>query len=156
MNHSLSAYISATLSLLGVPTFFSKAAKSDFKCLLRMQEGLDSLPEDELAIRETKARKNTEGYRGRLRRKTFISLAWVLSAVIIAGYLFVPIQSITQQQVFAILSIISFSWGTLGRLGWNERSYGGSTIFEELDAAIFWALYWIGAFSGIGTLVSAT
>ncbi len=155
MNHSLSAYISATLSLLGVPTFFTKAAKSDFEWLLRLQKGMDALPANELAITEIKNRELTKERQRNLRRKTFISLAWVLSAVIIAGYLFVPIQSITQQQMFATLSVISFSWGTLGRLGWIERSYKGATIFEELDVIIFWTLYWVGAFSGIAALVSA-
>ena len=155
MNHSPPAYISATLSLLGVPTFFSKAAKFDFKYLLRTQEGLDSLPKEELLIKEINTRKSTQAYRGHLRRKTFISLSWVLSAVIIAGYLFVPIRFITQQQMFSTLSVISFSWETLGRLGWNERSYKGATIFEELDTIIFWALYWKGAFSGMAALASA-
>ncbi len=57
--------------------------------------------------------------------------------------------------MFAIASVGSFSWGTLGRLGWTERSYKGVTVFEELDAAIFWLLYWLGSFCGVASVVSA-
>lgn len=52
-------------------------------------------------------------------------------------------------QLFVILSILSFSWATLGRLGWEGQSFKGDTVFEDLDELIFKSLYWLGTFFGV-------
>ena len=156
MNHGVSAYVCAALALVGLPGFAS-AAKSDFACLLRIQSGLASLPGDQLATKEAECRKNTAAYLRYLRTKTFASLAFVLSAIAVALVLFVfPTNGVspTRQHVFAIGSVACFAWGTLGRLGWTERSYKGVTVFEELDSALFWALYWFGTMFGVASLVN--
>lgn len=159
MNHRLLAYASATLSLIGITPCFSDAAKSDFEWLLRTQRGLASLPATQLSVKEAECRVNTATHQANLRRKTFHSFAWVSSAVLFAAFVFVfpaePLQALTSQHVFAATSLSCFSWATLGRLGWNERSYGGNTIFEELDAIIFWTLYWVGTLFGVAATVNA-
>lgn len=159
MNHRLRDHASAVLSLVGVPWFFENAAESDFRWQLRVQRGLASLPTTELVIKEAECRVNTAQHRSNLRRKTFLSFAWVMSAALVAAFVFVfpvlSIEGLTTQQAFAAASVFCFSWGTLGRLGWNERSYGGSTLFEELDAVIFWMLYWVGTLFGIAATVNS-
>ena len=143
------------MALVGLPGFAS-AAKSDFACLLRIQSGLASLPADELDTKEAECQKNTAAYLRYLRTKTFVSLAFVLSAIGAALAVFViPKSSLSTQHAFAIASVGCFAWGTLGRLGWTERSYKGVTIFEELDSAIFWALYWFGTLFGVASLTNA-
>lgn len=142
------------MALVGLPGF-ACAAKSDFACLLRIQSGLASLPRDELETKEAECRKNTAAYLRYLRTKTFGSLAFVLSAIAVALVIFaLPTFSLVTQNVFAIASVACFAWGTLGRLGWKERSYKGVTVFEELDTAIFWALYWFGTLFGIASLTN--
>lgn len=157
MNHRLLAHVSAILSLIGVSPCLVKAAKSDFDWLLRVQAGLASLPPNQLAIKEAECQANTLWHQSDLRRKTFFSLAWVLSAMAVAVLVLpvTPIHALTRQQAFAAVSVFCFSWATLGRLGWNERSYKGSTIFEELDTVIFWVLYWLGTLSGVAAVVNA-
>ncbi len=158
MNHSVSAYACAALALVGFPGFTS-AAKSDFVCLLRIQNGLASLPREQLATKETECRENTNAYLRYLRAKTFFSLVWVLSAIVLALVVFVlpsvGASGVTRQYVLAIASIVCFAWGTLGRLGWNEHSHKGVTVFEEIDSAIFWVLYWLGPFFGVSSIVNA-
>lgn len=158
MNHRLLDYASAILSFVGVSWCFTKAAKSDFRWLLRVQRGLALLPPDQLVVKQAECCASTIKHQANLRRKTFLSLAWVISAVVAAAFVFVipavPNHTVTTQHAFAAASVFCFSWGTLGRLGWNERSYKGSTIFEELDAIIFWALYWGGTLFGVAAIAA--
>ena len=157
MNHSVSAYACAAFALVGLPGFES-AAKSDFACLLRIQGGLASLPREQLASQEAESRKNTNAYLRYLRSKTFVSLLVVLSAIALAVMAVVlpaiGASAVTTQHVLASASVACFAWGTLGRLGWSERSYKGVTVFEELDSAIFWALYWLGTFFGVASIAN--
>lgn len=157
MNHSVSAYAYAAFALVGLPCFES-AAKSDFACLLRIQSGLASLPREQLATQEAECRKNTNAYLRYLRSKTLVSLLVVLSAIALAVVAVVlpaiGSSGVTRQHVLAGASVSCFAWGTLGRLGWNERSHKGVTVFEELDSAIFWALYWFGTFFGVASVVN--
>lgn len=159
MNHRISAYVYAALALIGVPRVLENAAKSDFAWLLRTQAGLASLPPPELAVKEAECRATTHARLIHLRSKTFVSLAWVAFAALFAAIAFVhPIagtRGLNRQQIFTIASIMCFSWGTLGRLGWTERSYKGVTVFEELDTVIFWVLYWLGTLFGVATIVNA-
>lgn len=157
MNHSPVAYLSAALSLAGVPGLFARAARSDFSWLLSVQAGLSSLPSGELRKKEQECRATTEQRQTYLRRKTVTSLVWVLFAVLAAMWIVYPYltpTSATRQQMFGVASVVSFSWGTLGRLGWNEKSTRGATLFEELDNFMFWLLYWVGTVCGVAAVVT--
>lgn len=156
MNHSPFAFLSAGLTLVGCPLLIEKVLDSDFERELRVSNALSSLPADGLAVKRLENRKHTLKRLHYLRRKTLISFAWTASAVFFAMVLFsIPQLSppkLSQQHLFAIVSVGSFSWGTLGRLGWHHGSFSGATIYEELDTIIFWFLYWIGTMCGIAAL----
>lgn len=159
MNHSLFAYLSAVLSLVGVPGLFPYAAKSDFNWLLRVQPSLRTLSGDELEGREIECRATTDARRTYLRRKSVFSLTWIFFAAATAAWMVYPQLmpcTATRQQGYGVASVIFFSWGTLGRLGWVERSYKGATIYEELDTFMFWFLYWLGTVCGVAAVVSPT
>jgi hypothetical protein len=158
MNHRPFNYALASLSLLGAPYCFRLAAKSDLLWLLRVQYKDAPPPPERLPSVEAQSSDTTKEHQRNLRTKTFLSLLWVLSALGLAIWFFVlptiPITNITPQHVLTVGSIFCFSWATLGRLGWHEHSYKGCTIFEELDTAIFWALYWLGTLFGVAAIAS--
>lgn len=52
-----------------------------------------------------------------------------------------------------VLSLFSFAWATLARLGWSGYSWRGDTVVERLDERIFKCLYWLGTFLGTLALV---
>jgi hypothetical protein len=96
-----------------------------------------------------------------LRRKVYGSLAWIISAcigaliiiTIIAAFRSSLKMKVSALNSCAIASLISFSWATLGRL--SAKTWSRDTLFERLDAVIFWFLYWIGAlFGSVAALVT--
>lgn len=152
MEHSVKSYLCAGLSLVGVPGLLSVAQKSDFTWLLRVQKGLADIPSDELLKKELEIHATTKLRRGALRKKSVVSLVWVLSAIAVAYlalYQCFEIGPVTRQQAFSVASVVAFAWGTLGRLGWAEQSYKGNTIYERLDTFLFWLFYWIGTLCGV-------
>ena len=160
MNHSGFSYACAAAALLGSAKAFERAARSDFDYLLLSLYGNAVPAEQELQRRRQESRSNTTTYRKTLQRKTAYSLLWVLAAAAMAHWLVVApsLPAATHpatQQLYAATSVVAFSWGTLGRLGWNQGSYGGVTVFEELDTIIFWLLYGLGTFFGVAAVASA-
>lgn len=156
MNHSVLSYIFAAMSLVGIPGCKGKAVSSDFQWLLRKQPEIAQLSGEALVVHKSSTRNTTESRLQALRSKTLVSLAWVGSAAAL-GLLFfvlpaVPSGRLSQPQWLAITSVVAFSWATLGRLGWENQSNKGETIYEELDASIFWILYWLGAICGVGAV----
>nr|WP_286948000.1 hypothetical protein [Pseudomonas sp. UBA6718] len=159
MHHNPVSYLCAFFSLIGIKTFFLGAAqRSDFRWLLRNQADLFQLPPEQLTIRENECKGSTARRCVSLRNKTLLSLAWVLSAIALA-YLMLfqhfEISSLTRQHGFAVASLIAFSWATLGRLGWSDQSFKGTTIFERLDVFLFWLLYWLGTCFGVVATLNA-
>ena len=85
-----------------------------------------------------------------LRKKLLRSFIVILSAIIF-GFLCITVLSkttikdmLSANRVFILLSMVSFSWATLGRLGWEGQTCAGDTVIEELDKFIFKSLYWLG------------
>lgn len=157
MQHSVKSYICASLSLLHLPGFLLIAQKSDFQWLLRVQPELANIPVNELSQKESESHAITKVRRSHLQAKTTASLLWVVSAITVAwvaAYPLVSVPATTSQQIYSIVSVTAFSWGTLGRLGWSEKSYKGSTIYERLDTFLFWGLYWIGTLFGVLAVVN--
>ncbi|MGC1172310.1 hypothetical protein [Polaromonas sp.] len=155
MNHSTFAFVHACLALIGIPGCLKKAQKSDFDRSLRVERGVASLPPDRLSQREKETRETTLVRMRFLRKKTFVSLVWVLSALGVA-ILITGAPRFGEAHIYAIGSICCLSWGTLGRLGWHQGSFSGATIYEELDTIIFWSLYWTGTMFGIAALFGAS
>lgn len=86
-----------------------------------------------------------------LRKKLLRSFIVILSAIIF-GFLCITVLSkitikdmLSTNHIFILLSMVSFSWATLGRLGWEGQTAAGDTVIEELDKFIFRFLYWLGA-----------
>jgi len=157
LEHTFKSYVCAGLSLVGVPGLLKIAQKSDFTWLLRKQEGLSSLPPEELSKKELESYVLTASRQSALRSKTLISLAWIVSAITIGWfsmfYCFSP-SSITTRQLVSIASVALFAWATLGRLGWTEQSIKRTTIYERLDIFMFWFLYWIGTLCAVAALAN--
>ena len=119
-----------------------------------------SLDPAQLAIKESEAFATTVHRRDLLRRKTIASFLWILSGVVLGVCLPVLLWKTTAvpsgYSLLAIVSVVCFSWATLGRLGWAGQSYKGQTVFEELDTGIFWVLYWFGTLLGTAALAGPT
>lgn len=160
MNHSAFAYAHASLAMLGLKGPFERAAKSDLNIVLReLYKGTEP-PTSEREKRWQETKQSTAVYRRTLQMKTVYSLLWVAAISAVAFWLVVmptlPHNAhLTAQQICGATSVLLFSWGTLGRLGWNQGSYGGVTVFEELDTIIFWLLYGLGTFFGVAAVASA-
>ncbi len=141
------------LALVGVPGCLSRAAKSDWEQSLSKDGNLST---ERLSKKQDEARDRTEQRMQALRKKTLVSLAWVVSALVFALIVVIALNlgepKHKLQNVYFVVSVCSFSWGTLGRLGWQEGSFSGTTIFEELDVAVFWLLYWVGTMTGVAAL----
>ena len=148
--------IKAFLSLFWVTIFIDDLVEVDFQKELSSNKGLASSQD----LQKDKFRQDlrqTAIERAKFLRKRLVSsLLWILSACCIA-FLIMSLLSVgvcaysalTWSNIFAIFSIISFSWATLGRLGWEGQSWKGDTVFEQLDYSIFWILYWLGTLFGI-------
>ena len=151
MNHSVSAFLHAFLAMVGITSVVGTATESDFEWMLNRQPGLKTLPAQELDRRREECRASTIHRLTLLRRKTLASASFVLAASVI-GVLFSSVVAarvtFSSPNILAVTSIICFAWATLGRLGWEGQSYGGKTIFEELDRQIFWGLYGAGTLLG--------
>lgn len=83
-----------------------------------------------------------------------LSFFWVLLAIVcalwISGHYFLILED--QKIRNGALSIFLFAWGTLGRLGFNERSWDGNTKIEKIDQVIFWIQYFLGTIFGVLSL----
>lgn len=160
MNHPSLAYVCAAFGMMGFSRQFEQAADSDLAYVLRVQYKGTTPPKEELDRRRKEIRTSTATYRRTLQRKTIYSFLWVVAAAALAFWIVVlPTLATgarpTTQQVCGAASVVMFAWGTLGRLGWRQGSYGGVTVFEELDTILFWLLYALGTFFGIAALASA-
>ena len=54
--------------------------------------------------------------------------------------------------LYAAISLCMFTLGTVGRLGFKDFTWGGSSAHENLDYWLFLILYFIGLASGIASL----
>ncbi len=147
-------YLKAFLSLL-FGFFFEDCVSCNFEKELAGNKQLRSAsPEDNEKVKQ-RVSQNTKTRLHLLRKKLIRSFCLIFSAIII-GVLCVSLYDkcilknmFVLNQLFVILSILYFSWATLGRLGWEGQSFKGNTVFEDLDALIFKSLYWLGTFFGV-------
>ena len=158
MNHQPTAYLWGVLSLLGLPSAITHCAESDWQWLLRENPSLRNLPASDVEQRRELCRQTTVKRVATLQRRTLVSLAWIVSALVAAavflGLSGVSTCAVTRQHLLAAASIACFSWGILGRLGWREGSYDGGSVHEELDTMLFWLLYWLGSVFGVASLLN--
>ncbi len=83
---------------------------------------------------------------------SFVILASAVAVSLLFSHL-APSPSVSCRAWLGALSMFSFAWATLGRLGWPGQSWKGDTVVERLDGRIFKFLYWLGTFLGILALV---
>ena len=144
----------AFINMLFKNAFLNKLVEIDFQKELISNKELAS-SEDEsakLTIRNN-IRKNTIDRAKLLRKRLYLSFLIIVSACIFAFIIRLILQNVLQdsknhQKIFGLISIMSFSIATLGRLGWAGQSIKGDTVIEQLDDRIFKILYWIGSFCG--------
>lgn len=153
MHHSPLTFARAFLCLIGLTRDLDEVAESDFRRETTNRQGAQTPTPAQLEEIRASCQNYTIKRMEMLRRKTIVSFGWTASAVAAAATILAPQQSsISSQAWFAITSVVCFSAGTLGRLGWNQGSFSSATVYEELDAIFFWTLYWIGTFTGIAAL----
>lgn len=152
-------YIKAFLSLL-TGFFVEDCAFCDFEKELAGNEQLRAAKPERKQEHKLDSIKRTNVRLNLLRKKLSFSFIVIFSAIITgvlcASFLdkCVLKNMLVPNRLFAILSILSFSWATLGRLGWEGQSFAGNTVFEDLDQLIFKSLYWLGAFFGVLAVAS--
>jgi hypothetical protein len=147
--------VKAFISLFWIGSFLDDLVEVDFQEELSSNEQLASSNDQSKDKVRRELRDSTIERANLLRKRLVSSLLWILSACFVA---FILVKSISRNICFAsfltrhsdlaFLSIISFSWATLGRLGWEGQTMAGDTVFEQLDKSIFWLLYWLGTLFG--------
>ncbi len=140
--------------------FLDKLVEIDFQKELISNEQLAS-SEDESAMSSMRnnIRKNIIDRAILLRKRLCLSFLIIVSACIFAFIIRFIFQNALQDskyhpKVFGLISIMSFSVATLGRLFWAGQSIKGDTVIEQLDDRIFKILYWIGSFCGTFAFIS--
>jgi len=151
-------YLKAFVSLFS-GFFFEDCASCDFEKELASNEQLAcSSPENKLKCRQEITHRTSQRL-NLLRRRLGFSFILIISAIMV-GVFCISLRNnniltniLVPNYLFAVLSLVCFSWATLGRLGWEGQSWKGDTVFEDLDELIFKLLYWFGAFFGLLAIV---
>jgi len=145
-------YFKPMLALLFPNFFLEDCAVRDFEKELASNKQLMKADEDIKEKHRGELREYTLHRLKLLRRRLLVFFSIIFSAIVV-GLIWVAILSanglrkvLAPVAIFALLSVMCFSWATLGRLGWAGQSWKGDTVFEDLDEVIFRALYWLGAF----------
>jgi hypothetical protein len=145
----------ALIGLFGITLFLDDLVEVDFQKELSLNKHLASAQNPQKEEVRRIIHDNTIRGAKLLRKRLITSLLWILSACCIAFFvMLLRIKSFcigslpTHSSILAFFSIISFSWATLGRLGWEGQTMAGDTVFEQLDYFIFWCLYWLGTLFG--------
>jgi len=153
-------YLKAFASLIFCGVFLEDCSRCDFEKEIESNEGLKGANQEAKERAMSGIREHTRSSLHLLRKRLLRSFGTIFSAIV-AGALCVgyltksPIRNVlVPESLFALLSVISFSWATLGRLGWAGQTFGGDTVFEDLDNLIFTCLYWLGTFLAVLTVSS--
>jgi hypothetical protein len=148
-------YLKAIVSLLFFSIFVKDCAFCDFQKELESNKQLKGTSQEAKEKIKAGIKEGTLNRLRLLRKRLLGSFSIIFSAVIV-GLLCISVLSksplkdmLTPCHIFALLSMICFSWATLGRLGWQGQSIKGDTVFEDLDELIFRSLYWLGALFGV-------
>lgn len=143
-------YLKATVSLLLFNIFLEDCALCDFQKELESNEQLKEANQNTKDKTRALIKQNTLDRLRLLRKRLLGSFSIIFSAMIV-GVLCTSVSSrstfkdiLRPSCIFTLLSITSFSWATLGRLGWQGQTWKGDTVFEDLDELIFRSSYWIG------------
>lgn len=145
---NLSFFIKAYCCLINKDWFLKQLLQKDFEEELASNEQLRTSQEKQIEDFKVRLRESTLHRRDLLKKKLFLSFRWIFTAIVAVLILI----SLTHQinlnfgKLTAILSVFCFSWATLARLGWKGQSYGGDSVFEQLDENILWVLYFGGTF----------
>ena len=130
--------------------FVEDCTACDFQKELENNEQLREAASEIQQQRKAKIKKGTLCRLQLLRKKLWRSFMIIFSAIIF-GFLCITVcgktttkDMLSINHIFILLSMTSFSWATLGRLGWEGQTCAGNTIIEKLDEFIFKSLYWLG------------
>ncbi len=150
---SIITSLKAFFSLFHGGLFLDELVDVDFRKELMSNEQFAALLDQEREKHRPDFRKRTLSRCKLLRKKIIVSLSWILSSVAIVAILtclFFPtkLKGLRVSSILGIVSLICFSLGTLGRLGWEGLSWNGDTVFEQLDHRLFWILYFLGIAMG--------
>ena len=93
-----------------------------------------------------------------LRKKLLCSFLWMLLFTVLSLAIISLIKrsfpaNLNANTLLGILSLICYSVGTIGKLGWKGQSFKGDTIYERLDNVFLWILYGLGTFFGTSAFI---
>lgn len=158
---TLNYIINLILSFINIiipKLFIDHLAEIDFHNELLTNKELASSSESTKQKSKKSIREHTKTRSSLLRKKLLSSLILSLTAIglaiIIIKYISENEFSIKSLNIYAIISISSFSIATLGKIGWEGQSYGGNTVFEKLDKFLLWFLYFIGILFGTLSIIN--
>ena len=133
-----------------------RLAQADHEDELVSNEQLRAAPEDRQRQAREDGRKRVQTQISGLRHDLGLSFVILASAVLAAVGLVYGLGSKPSQtagRYLAGASLFAFAWATLGRLGWADKSWSGTSIIERLDEVIFRVLYWLGTLLGTVALL---
>jgi len=152
----LTISLKSFLCLLCDKLFVDDLVQIDYLKELASNQGMRNADDKHKSEFLLRLRGDTLERRRLLLRKLGLSFLWIflacLSGLVVLRLM--PGMSIGINKGFGVLSLLSFSWATLGRLGWEGQTIGGGTVFEKLDSDIFWFLYFMGTMFGVVSILA--
>lgn len=154
-------YLSGFLFLLKLPSIKRFIGQYEFERELLHNEQLRRSDEHSQQEMKNRILENIEKRRIMLSRKTVTSFLFILlcSVLTISTYLLLDKPKdiarplLERSSIYPFLSLYLFSFGTLGRLGWQETSWSGKTVYEIIDKTILWICYFGGMTFGVLSLL---
>lgn len=143
------------MCLLNKSWFLDDLVEVDYQRGLVLNKQLQEASEQRKSEHKIALREGTLRRRQILRKTLFFSFLWILFAAAIAIVIALRNSVHLWNKFGGVISIFCFSWATLGRLGWQGQTIKGETVFEKLDIALFWLLYFLGALFGVLSIITA-
>ena len=143
------------MCLLNKNWFLEDLVEIDYQRGLVLNKPLQEASEQRKNEHKDSLRKGTLERRIMLCRTLSLSFLWILLATVIAVVFALRNSVYIGDKFGGVISIFSFSWATLGRLGWQGQTIKGETVFEKLDLALFWFLYFMGTLLGVLSIITA-
>lgn len=143
------------MCLLNKSWFLDDLVEIDYQRGLVLNKQLQEASDQRKIEHKNDLQKGTLMRRTILCRTLFLSFLWILLATAIATVIALRNSVNIEDRIGGVISIFCFSWATLGRLGWQGQTIKGETVFEKLDIALFWLLYFLGALFGVLSIMTA-
>ena len=144
--------------LLNPRWFLNYLVEIDFRKDMEGNDYFKNLSPDKKEERLDGLKRGTIERRGqllkRLKKSSLCILGGIASALLAVGLIHHCASfTLTGKLFMAIASLSCYAFATLARLDWEGRTWGGTTVFEQLDDNIFGIMYFLGTFFGVASIL---